>query len=294
MEGSYLAIKKLSNRLDFKRDEVNVISTGFRDLDALILGWERGKFVVIGARPAMGKTAFALSMLHHIAVERNIPVALFSLEMSLLQLLTRFVSQQTSLTTDKLRTDILDDQERKIFNTYIDKLENAPIYVDDTQHLSVDNICKKAEKLFIEHDIRLIVIDYLQLIENKKQTEVVISQQLKELARKLNIPIVALAQVSRRLEYPTKHKRPQLCDFKDITIEENADVILLLYRPEYYNISEWDEQGHLPTAGMAEFVLSKHYNQNTLRSIYLRWEAGKFSDLEKNYSQTKMVCGKLV
>ena len=134
----------------------------------------------------------------------------------------------------------------------------------------------------------------MQLIENKKQTEVVISQQLKELARKLNIPIVALAQVSRRLEYPTKHKRPQLCDFKDISIEENADVILFLYRPEYYNISEWDEQGHLPTAGMAEFVLSKHYNQNTLRSIYLRWEAGKFSDLEKNYSQTKMVCEKLV
>jgi len=134
----------------------------------------------------------------------------------------------------------------------------------------------------------------LQLIENKKQTEVVISQQLKELARKLNIPIVALAQVSRRLEYPTKHKRPQLCDFKDISIEENADVILFLYRPEYYNISEWDEQGHLSTAGMAEFVLSKHYNQNTLGSIYLRWEAGKFSDLEKNYSQTKMVCGKLV
>jgi replicative DNA helicase len=272
-----------------KQEGLSGVSTGFEKLDKLTSGWQPSDLVIIAARPGMGKTALALSMARNISVQQKIPVAFFSLEMSSVQLITRLISSETGLPSDKLRTGKLADHEWQQLNIKVSDLESAPLYIDDSPSLTIFELRAKSRRLASSHGIKLIIIDYLQLMNigssnkagNREQEISTISRNLKALAKELDIPVIALSQLSRAVETRGGTKRPILSDLRESgAIEQDADIVSFLYRPEYYGITEWDDDMKTPSEGQGEFIVAKHRN-GALDSIKLKFIAnlGKFEDL---------------
>ena len=265
------------------------IPSGFNKIDKLTAGWQQSDLVIIAARPGMGKTALALSMASNIAIENKIPLAFFSLEMSSIQLITRMISSETGLDSNKLRTGKLEKHEWEQLNIRVKNLEKAPLFIDDTPSLSIFDLRAKARRLVSQKDVKIIIVDYLQLmtaggnmkIGNREQEISTISRNLKALAKELNIPVIALSQLSRLVEGRTS-KRPLLSDLRESgAIEQDADIVSFIYRPEYYKIDTWDDNDRSSTEGEAEFIVSKHRNGG-LENIRIRFipSLGKFEDLD--------------
>ncbi len=238
-----------------KREGLSGVSTGFQKLDKLTSGWQPSDLIVIAARPGMGKTALTLSMARDIAVTKEIPVAFFSLEMSSVQLITRLISAETGLSSEKLRTGKLADHEWQQLNVKVTDLEKAPLFIDDTPSLSIFDLRAKARRLASQNGIKLIIVDYLQLmtagssskVGNREQEISTISRNLKALAKELDVPVIALSQLSRAVETRGGTKRPMLSDLRESgAIEQDADIVSFIYRPEYYNIDEWDDDEQDP------------------------------------------------
>ena len=273
-----------------KREGLSGVSTGFQKLDKLTSGWQPSDLIVIAARPGMGKTALTLSMARDIAVTKEIPVAFFSLEMSSVQLITRLISAETGLSSEKLRTGKLADHEWQQLNVKVTDLEKAPLFIDDTPSLSIFDLRAKARRLASQNGIKLIIVDYLQLmtagsrskIGNREQEISTISRNLKALAKELDVPVIALSQLSRAVETRGGTKRPMLSDLRESgAIEQDADIVSFIYRPEYYNIDEWDDDEHTPSEGQAELIVAKHRNGG-LDNIRLKFlsHLGKFEDID--------------
>ncbi|MBS3738826.1 MAG: replicative DNA helicase [Psychroflexus sp.] len=265
------------------------IPSGFDELDELTSGWQPSDLIIVAARPGMGKTALTLSMARNITVERDIPVAFFSLEMSAVQLITRLISSETQLSSEKLRTGKLEKYEWEQLNVKVKALEKAPLYIDDTPSLSIFDLRAKARRLSSQHGIQLIVVDYLQLMTsgasnksgNREQEISTISRNLKALAKELNIPVIALSQLSRAVETRGGTKRPLLSDLRESgAIEQDADIVSFIYRPEYYGIDEWDDEAATPTKNEAEFIVAKHRNGG-LDNIKLKFigQFGRFENI---------------
>ena len=242
------------------------ISTGFTQLDKITAGWQPSDLVIIAGRPAMGKTSFALSLAKNIAIDSRVPVAFFSLEMNNVQLVNRLLSNVCSISGSKILSGQLDPADWERFDNNIRKMEGAPIYVDDTPGLSVFELRTKARRLVREHGIKVLMVDYLQLMNangmrfSSRQEEVsTISRSLKGLAKELNIPVLALSQLNRTVEQRDgiEGKRPQLSDLRESgAIEQDADLVLFVHRPEYYRIFQ-DEKGN-DLHGKAQIIIAKH------------------------------------
>lgn len=261
--------------------------SGFSALDRVTSGWQRSDLIILAARPGMGKTAFVLSMARNVAVEFKKPTAVFSLEMSSLQLVNRLIASESELSAEKLKKGNLAHHEWEQLNSKIGRLSDAPLFIDDTPALSVFELRAKCRRLKAQHGIGLIIIDYLQLMTtggdnkgNREQEISTISRSLKSIAKELDVPIIALSQLSRAVETRGGDKRPQLSDLRESgAIEQDADMVLFIYRPEYYGL-EQDEQGN-STQGLAELIIAKHRN-GSLENIPLRFIASlaKFTDLD--------------
>ena len=277
------------------KEGLSGVATGFSMLDKLTSGWQPSDLIIIAARPGMGKTAFVLSMARNVSIMYNLPVAFFSLEMSSVQLITRLISSETGLSSEKLRTGRLETREWEQLSIKVKDLEKAPLYIDDTPSLSIFDLRAKARRLSSQYGIKILIIDYLQLMTaggggkgggNREQEISTISRNLKALAKELEIPIIALSQLSRQVESratgPGGSKRPLLSDLRESgAIEQDADIVSFIYRPEYYKIDEWDDEEKTPTKGQAEFIVAKHRNGG-LDNIRLRFvgNLGKFENLE--------------
>ncbi|QIE60665.1 replicative DNA helicase [Rasiella rasia] len=272
------------------REGLSGIPSGFDKVDKLTSGWQPSDLIIIAARPGMGKTALTLSMARNVAVEHNIPVAFFSLEMSSVQLITRLISSETGLSSEKLRTGNLEKHEWEQLNVKVNALEKAPLFIDDTPSLSIFDLRAKARRLSSQHGIKLIMIDYLQLMTaggsqkggNREQEISTISRNLKALAKELAVPVIALSQLSRAVETRGGSKRPLLSDLRESgAIEQDADIVSFIYRPEYYKIEEWDDEERSPTEGQGEFIVAKHRNGG-LDEIRLKFigHLGRFENLE--------------
>ncbi|WP_369810666.1 replicative DNA helicase [Hymenobacter cheonanensis] len=281
------AIKELEEK-KHQKDGLTGVPTGFAALDRVTSGWQPSDLVIIAARPGMGKTAFVVSAMRNAAVDFKKPVAIFSLEMSSLQLVNRLISAEAELDSEKIKKGNLADYEWAQLNHKISSLSSAPIFIDDTPALSIRELRAKCRRLKSQHDIQLIIIDYLQLMSgneggkngNREQEIASISRALKGIAKELNIPVIALSQLSRSVETRGGDKKPQLSDLRESgSIEQDADMVIFLYRPEYYKITE-DEMGN-PTQGMGEVIIAKHRN-GSLETVQLKFigRFTKFADLD--------------
>lgn len=241
------------------------VQTGFRELDRRTGGWQKSDLIIIAARPAMGKTAFVLSMAKNMAVDNNTPVAVFSLEMSNVQLVNRLIMNVCELPGDKLRSGDLEMHQVKQLDVMIRRLYGAPLFVDDTPSLSVLELRTKARRLVREHGVQCIIIDYLQLMNasgmtfySREQEVSLISRSLKGLAKELNIPIIALSQLNRNVESrsASDDHRPQLSDLRESgAIEQDADIVCFIHRPEYYKIYSINDKD---MRGKAQIIIAKH------------------------------------
>jgi replicative DNA helicase len=266
---------------------VTGVESGFTELDRITSGWQKSDLIIIAARPAMGKTAFVLSLGRNAAVDFAKPIAVFSLEMSSIQLVSRLISSESDLSAEKLRKGQLEDHEFEQLNAKIGKLAEAPIFIDDTPALSIFELRAKARRLHQQHGIQMIVVDYLQLMTaggdnrgNREQEISSISRSLKSIAKELNIPVIALSQLSRAVETRGGDKKPQLSDLRESgAIEQDADMVLFIHRPEYYGL-EADEAGN-STQGKAEIIIAKHRN-GKVGSVALKFidRLAKFTDLD--------------
>ncbi len=270
-----------------QEDGISGINSGFSDLDRITAGWQRSDMIVIAARPGMGKTAFVLSMARNSAVQFNHPVAIFSLEMNSIQLVNRLISSETQIAADKLRKGNLAPHEYEQLHARIGGLSKAPIFIDDTPALSIFELRAKARRLKQQHNVELIIIDYLQLMTagstkagNREQEISSISRSIKEIAKELNIPIVALSQLSRSVETRGGDKRPMLSDLRESgAIEQDADIVAFIYRPEYYGITT--DENNNSTIGTGEIIIAKHRN-GSLGSVNLKFipQLAKFTDID--------------
>lgn len=250
-----------------KEGHIVGVESGFTALDKITAGWQPSDLVIVAGRPGMGKTSFAMSLARNAAVDYHHPIAIFSCEMSSLQLVTRLISAESEISSEKLRTGNIQNHELEQINTKIRGLAESKIFIDDTPALSIFELRAKARRLKAQHDIRLIVIDYLQLMTvgkdnrggNREQEISTISRSLKSIAKELEIPIIALSQLSRSVETRGGDKKPQLSDLRESgAIEQDADMVIFLHRPEYYNLTE-DAEGN-STLGKANVIISKHRN----------------------------------
>ena len=270
-----------------RKDGLSGVPSGLTAFDRLTSGWQKSDLVIIAARPAMGKTALVLTMARNAAVEFNKPVAIFSLEMSSLQLVTRLMSSESEISGEKLKKGNLEEHEFQQLMAKTNKLAEAPLFIDDTPGLSVFELRAKARRLKEQHGIELLIVDYLQLMTaggegkgNREQEISTISRSLKGLAKELNIPVIALSQLSRAVETRGGDKKPQLSDLRESgAIEQDADMVMFIHRPEYYGLTE-DESG-MPTAGIAELIVAKHRN-GPVDSVKTRYigQYTKFADLD--------------
>lgn len=271
-----------------RSDGMSGIASGFHALDKITSGWQNSDLVILAARPAMGKTAFALSMAKNIAVDQQIPVAMFSLEMSNVQLVNRLIVNVCEIKGETLKSGQLKPYEWQQLDSRVKELYGAPLYVDDTPSLSVFELRTKARRLVREHGVKVLMIDYLQLMNasgmnfGSRQEEVsTISRSLKGLAKELNIPVLALSQLNRGVETREgPDKRPQLADLRESgAIEQDADMVLFIHRPEYYKI--YEDENHNDLRGKAEIIIAKHRN-GAVGSVLLnfRGEFARFQNLE--------------
>lgn len=279
---------KQLEELSQKEEGLTGVPTGFTELDRLTSGWQSSDLIIVAARPGMGKTSLVLALARNAAVDFGKAVALFSLEMSNVQLAQRLISMEAEIQGSKLRNGQLEDYEWQQLHSALEKIGEAPIYIDDTPGLNVFELRAKCRRLKMQQDLQLIVIDYLQLMSggadnqrgNREQEISAISRALKGLAKELNVPVIALSQLSRAVEVRGGTKRPQLSDLRESgAIEQDADIVSFIYRPEYYQILE-DEEGQ-SLKGVAEFIVAKHRN-GALKTIKLKFtdQFAKFTDLE--------------
>lgn len=274
-------LQKAANRTD----GLSGLQTGYHDLDKITSGWQNSDLIIIAARPAMGKTAFSLSMAKNMAVNFGYGVALFSLEMANVQLVNRLIVNTCEIKGEKIRSGQLDEHEWAQLNVKIKDLEDAPIFVDETANLSVFELRSKARRLVREHGVNMIIIDYLQLMSlnskddrsgaikvgSREQEVSTISRSLKGLAKELNIPIIALSQLNRGLEN-REGKRPMLSDLRESgAIEQDADIVCFIHRPEVYGIMN-DPETNAPLGGLAEVIIAKHRNGKT-GSVWLKFKS---------------------
>ena len=262
------------------------IPTGFTELDRMTSGWQKSDLIILAARPGMGKTAFVLSMARNAAVLANKSVAIFSLEMSSMQLVKRLIASEAELSSEKIRSGKLEEHEWQQLHTKISTIEDAKLFIDDTPALSVLELKAKARRLKSNRQLDMIIIDYLQLMRaeegnknagNREQEISYISRSLKGLAKELDIPIIALAQLSRAVEQ-RQDKRPVLSDLRESgSIEQDADLVTFIFRPEYYGITQ-DEEGNDNT-GLTEIIIRKHRNGSpgTVNLKFVK-HFGKFTD----------------
>lgn len=279
-------------KLKDKEGSTTGVESGFSKLDEVTSGWQRSDLIIVAARPGMGKTAFVLSIARNAAIDFKKPIAIFSLEMSSVQLVNRLISGEAELESGKLRKGNLEEYEWKQLHSKIGKLAEAPIFIDDTPALNIFEMRAKCRRLKAQHDIQMIIVDYLQLMTansdgkggNREQEIGSISRALKSLAKELNVPVIALSQLSRAVETRGGDKKPQLSDLRESgSIEQDADMVIFLYRPEYYGITE-DADGN-NTAGIGEVIIAKHRN-GSLETVPLRFISKyvKFAELEESGS----------
>ncbi|UBM59561.1 replicative DNA helicase [Marinilongibacter aquaticus] len=283
-----LTIDELENKKLSNEDGITGVPSGFNSLDELTGGWQKTELTIIAARPGMGKTAFVVSAMRNAAVDAQAPVAIFSLEMSATQLMLRMISAEAEIESEKLRKGILQPHEWQQLTTRLNKLNEAPIYIDDTPALSVLELRAKCRRLKAQFGIEMVIIDYLQLMSgedgsnsqgNREQEIATISRALKNLAKELDVPVLALSQLSRAVETRGGDKRPQLSDLRESgSIEQDADMVMFLYRPEYYKL-DTDENGN-STEGIGEVIIAKN-RAGTLKTVKLQFvkEFTKFTDI---------------
>lgn len=286
IEESFKRMRKASQN----DSNISGVPSGYTELDKITSGWQNSDLIIIAARPAMGKTAFVLSMAKNIAVNYKMPVALFSLEMSNVQLVNRLIMNVCEIEGDKIRSGKFTNAEWKQLESRITNLMGAPIFVDDTPSLSVFELRSKARKIVKEHKVRCIIIDYLQLMNasgmnfgSREQEVSMISRNLKALAKELDIPIIALSQLNRSVEGRTgvDGKRPQLSDLRESgAIEQDADMVCFIHRPEYY-FKRGSEGFDESMVGMAEIIVSKH-RSGGLGIVNLKFEPRFTSFLNPN------------
>jgi replicative DNA helicase len=284
-------IKTALDQIELARQNTSGVSgvpTGFTALDRVTSGWQRSDMIVVAARPGMGKTAFVLSMARNMAVEFQIPVAVFSLEMSSVQLVQRLIASETEIDAEKLRKGNLADHELHQLHQRISRISEAPIFIDDTPALSVFELRAKCRRLKAQHGIQMVIIDYLQLMTtggeskagNREQEISTISRSIKQIAKELDVPVIALSQLSRQVETRGGDKRPLLSDLRESgAIEQDADIVAFIYRAEYYGIDQ-DADGN-STHGKAEIIIAKHRN-GSLEDVPLRFigRLAKFTNLD--------------
>ena len=287
------ALKQLEEMAQ-KKEGLTGVPTGFTDLDRLTSGWQPSDLIIVAARPGMGKTSFILALARNAAMDFDKGVAIFSLEMSNVQLVQRLISMEAEISGSKLRNGQLEDYEWQQLQSAIEKMSEVPIYIDDTPSLNIFELRAKCRRLKMQHDIQMVVIDYLQLMSgggetskgNREQEISMISRSLKALAKEISVPVIALSQLSRAVEVRGGTKRPQLSDLRESgAIEQDADIVTFIYRPEYYQILE-DEEGN-SLKGKAEVIVAKHRN-GALKTVDLRFTDtfAKFSNLEDpNFSE---------
>ena len=269
------AIQNAANRTS----GLSGLESGYHDLDKVTSGWQNSDLVIIAARPAMGKTAFVLSMAKNMTVNYNTPVAVFSLEMSNLQLVNRLISNVCQIEGSKIKSGQLSNAEWDQLMARIKNLNGAPLFIDDTPSLSIFELRTKARRLVREHGIKMIIIDYLQLMNasgmkfgSREQEVSMISRSLKQLAKELNIPIIALSQLNRSVENRADGKRPQLSDLRESgAIEQDADIVCFIHREEYYTHSDTDANGN-DIRGVAEFIIAKH-RSGSVGTVKMRFKA---------------------
>ena len=272
------------------KGELRGVPSGFTHLDRITSGWQKDNLIILAARPGMGKTAFVLSMARNMAVEQRKPVAFFSLEMSAADLVMRLVSAETGIRNESLRRAELTDGEWVQLVENIKSLTDAPLIIDDTPALTIFELRAKCRRLKQQYNIECVIIDYLQLMSgdkdskgNREQEISTISRSLKSLSKDLHIPVIALSQLNRSVESRgVTSKRPQLSDLRESgAIEQDADMVLFIYRPEYYKI---DFEDGTPGAGMADIIIAKHRNgaSGDVRLRFIAHQA-KFCDLESDY-----------
>jgi replicative DNA helicase len=283
------AVKQLEE-LSKQEEGLTGVPTGFPALDRLTSGWQPSDLIIVAARPGMGKTSFTLALARNAALKFNKPVAFFSLEMSNLQLVQRLISLEAEISGSKLRSGKLEDYEWQQLHTSIENMSDMKIFIDDTPGINIFELRAKCRRLKMQHDIQMVMIDYLQLMTagssdskgNREQEISMISRSLKGLAKELNIPVIALSQLSRAVETRGGTKRPQLSDLRESgAIEQDADIVSFIYRPEYYDILE-DEEGN-PLKGVGEIIVAKHRNGAT-DTVKLKFipEYAKFTNFEDN------------
>ncbi|SDE39462.1 replicative DNA helicase [Riemerella columbipharyngis] len=286
-------VKQATKKILALKDQEGLsgIPSGFTKLDQETGGWQNSDLIIIAARPGMGKTAFILSMARNIAVDYQVPIAIFSLEMASVQLITRMIASETGISSEKLRKGTLTEEEwHRLFNN-VTALEQAPLYIDETPALSIFDFRAKCRRLVMQHGVKIIMVDYLQLMTvniggkggTREQEISMISRSLKAIAKELDVPVIALSQLSRTVETRTT-KRPQLSDLRESgAIEQDADIVSFIFRPEYYKITQWDNDPGgeaTDTTNQAEIILAKHRNGATgeVRLSFFK-EFAKFTDL---------------
>ncbi len=285
---------KMLEELSQKEEGLTGVPTGFTELDRLTSGWQPSDLIIVAARPGMGKTSFTLALARNAAMDFNKGVAIFSLEMSNLQLVQRLISLEAEISGSKLRNGQLEDYEWQQLQSAIEKMGEVPIFIDDTPGINIFELRAKCRRLKMQHDIQIVIIDYLQLMSggpdsgkgNREQEISNISRSLKAMAKELSVPVIALSQLSRAVETRGGTKRPQLSDLRESgAIEQDADIVSFIYRPEYYSILE-DEEGQ-SLKGVAEIIVAKHRN-GALKTVNLKFtdHFAKFSDPDDpNFSE---------
>jgi len=268
-----------------REDGLSGVPSGYTSIDRVTLGWQPSDLIIIAARPSVGKTAFVLTMARNMSVEHNVPVAFFSLEMASLQLAKRLMISETGLEPYKIKGGKkLADYEWEQLNSKLTQLVKAPLYIDDTPSLSIYEFRSKARRLVANAGVKMIVIDYLQLmtgppeLKGMREQEVSsISRSLKSIAKELNVPIIALSQLSRAVETRGGAKRPQLSDLRESgAIEQDADIVMFIHRPDYYGLT--DDNPELK--GMTDIIIAKHRN-GEVRDVQMRFRNSevKFVDI---------------
>jgi len=267
-----------------KDDSLSGVPSGFTSLDRITSGWQPSDLVIIAARPSMGKTAFVLSMARNMAVEHNVGVAIFSLEMASVQLAKRLLVSETELASEKIRNGRLAEYEWEQLHSKSSRLIKAPIYIDETPAISISELRAKSRRLVAQNNVKLIVVDYLQLMSgptdskgSREQEVSTISRSLKAMAKDLNVPVIALSQLNRSVESRAGDKRPQLSDLRESgAIEQDADIVIFIHRPERYGIEEKDG---VNLKGLAQIIIAKHRN-GAVTDVDLRFieKFAKFTD----------------
>ncbi|MBD3404400.1 replicative DNA helicase [candidate division GN15 bacterium] len=272
----------------------SALSTGYHELDRLTDGLRNGDLVVVAGRPSMGKTAFALNIAEHVAIESKKGIGIFSIEMSREQLVTRMLCGRAGVNQQKVRSQRLSDPEKRKLAMTAAKLSESPIFIDDSPLLSALEMRAKARRLKAQQDVGLIIVDYIQMmhasgrLENRQQEIAQISRSMKSLAKELNVPVIAISQLSRMVEQRGGDKRPQLADLRESgAIEQDADVVMFVYRPEFYlSHLEKTDPKYMEVEGKAEIIVAKQRNGPTgVVQLSFRKELARFGNLERGHRE---------